>query len=81
VYRREGEPGRPHDHSRVVLSFTGGADATDGIDVTSASLGPEFPAGLLIAMNSADRSFLVFDWRSVAAAARPALASAANMSR
>ena len=30
IYRREGEPGRPHDHSTVLLSFTGGADGTDG---------------------------------------------------
>jgi 3-phytase len=30
VYRREGEPGRPHDHSKTLLSFTGGADSTDG---------------------------------------------------
>ena len=26
LYRREGEAGHPHDHSAVVLSFTGGAD-------------------------------------------------------
>ena len=48
VYRREGEPGRPHDHSTELLSFKGGADGTDGLDVTSASLGPGFsrwPAG------------------------------------
>ena len=36
VYKREGEPGRPHDHSAELLSFTGGADGTDGLDVTSA---------------------------------------------
>ena len=26
VYPREGEPGRPHDHSTELLTFTGGAD-------------------------------------------------------
>jgi 3-phytase len=78
VYRREGEPGRPHDHSRVLVSFKGGADGTDGIDVTSSSLGPGFPDGMMIAMNSARRNFLMFRWRDVASAATPALQSAAR---
>jgi myo-inositol-hexaphosphate 3-phosphohydrolase len=75
VYRREGEPGRPHDHSAVLASFIGGADGTDGLDVTSAPLGPDFPDGMLIAMNSAGRNFLMFRWRDVAAIAKPPLAS------
>jgi 3-phytase len=78
VYRREGEPGRPHDHSRVLLSFRGGADDTDGLDVTSAPLGPDFPDGMMIAMNSASRNFLMFRWRDIASAATPALHSAAR---
>lgn len=65
VYKREGEPGRPHDHSAELLSFTGGADGTDGLDVTSAPLGPDFPDGLLVAMNSASRNFLLFRWRDI----------------
>jgi 3-phytase len=73
VYRREGEPGRPHDHAAVLHSFTGSADGTDGLDVTSASLGPDFPGGLLVAMNSASRNFLLFRWPDIAAAARPPL--------
>jgi len=36
VYKREGEPGRPHDHSKTLVSFKGGADGTDGLDVTAA---------------------------------------------
>jgi 3-phytase len=75
VYKREGEPGRPHDHSQVVLSFRGGVDATDGLDVTSSALGPDFPDGLLVAMNSARRNFLLFRWRDIAQAVRPALAT------
>jgi 3-phytase len=75
VYRREGEPGRPHDHSREVFAFKGGADSTDGLDVTSAALGPEFPDGLLVAMNSDSRNFLLFRWRDIAAAATPRLQS------
>jgi 3-phytase len=73
VYRREGEPARPHDHSNVLLSFIGGADGTDGLDVTSVSLGSDFPGGLLVAMNSASRNFLIFRWADIAAAARPPL--------
>jgi 3-phytase len=75
VYRREGEPGRPHDHSTVLLSFKGGADGTDGLDVTSAPLGRDFPDGAMIAMNSGLRNFLMFRWRDIAAAATPALRS------
>jgi 3-phytase len=70
VYRREGEPGRPHDQSRELLTFTGGADATDGLDVTSASLGPEFPDGLLVAMNSRARNFLLYRWSDIASRLR-----------
>jgi 3-phytase len=75
VYRREGEPGRPHDHSAVLASFIGGADGTDGLDVTSASLGPEFPDGMMVAMNSARKNFLLFRWRDIAAVTHPALVS------
>jgi 3-phytase len=75
VYKREGEPGRPHDHSKVLMSFKGGADGTDGLDVSSASLGPDFPDGLVVAMNSRARNFLLYRWRDIAAAANPPLAT------
>src|SRR5262249_27024249 len=75
IYKREGEPGRPHDHSAELMRFKGGADGTDGLDVTSAPLGPEFPDGLVVAMNSASRNFLLFRWRDIAAATTPALRS------
>ncbi len=65
LYKREGEPGRPHDHSADVLTFSGGADGTDGLDVTSAPLGPDFPDGLLAAMNSSGRNFLLFRWQDI----------------
>jgi 3-phytase len=81
VYRREGEPGRPHDHSQMVMSFTGHADATDGVEVTSAALGPDFPVGLVVAMNSSGRNFRFYRWQDIASAARPALTSAAGEPR
>jgi 3-phytase len=67
VYKREGEPGRPHDHSAELLVFKGGADGTDGLDVTSAPLGPDFPDGLLVAMNSSSKNFLFYRWSDIAA--------------
>lgn len=76
VYKREGEPGRPHDHSQELFTFTGGADGTDGLDVSSATMGPAFPDGMMVAMNSSRRNFLLFRWRDVAAASTPPLESA-----
>ena len=67
VYKREGEQGRPHDHSAELARFRGGADSTDGLDVTSAPLGPDFPDGLVVAMNSSSRNFLLYRWRDIAA--------------
>jgi 3-phytase len=73
VYPREGAPGNPHDHSREVAVLRGGADATDGIEISSSALGPGLPHGALIAMNSAPRNFLVFRWQDVAMAVKPEL--------
>jgi len=74
VYRREGKPGRPHDHSELVKVFYGGADETDGIEITSAPLGPRFPNGLMVAMNSGPRNFLIYRWEDIAAAGAVRLA-------
>jgi 3-phytase len=68
VFRREGSPGNPHDHSQVLKVVRGGADSTDGIDVVSAALGPAFPDGLMVAMNAEPRNFLIYRWRDVAEA-------------
>jgi 3-phytase len=66
VYAREGEPGRPHDHSRTIATFRIGADDTDGLEVTSGTLDPDFPGGMLVAMNSAGRNFLLVRWQDIA---------------
>lgn len=68
VFRRAGEPGNPHDHSRTLAVLRGGADSTDGLDATSAPLGSNFPAGLLVAMNSRGKNFLLYRWQDIAAA-------------
>jgi 3-phytase len=73
LYAREGTPGNPHDHSREIVVVRGGADATDGIEISSSALGPGLPHGAFVAMNSGPRNFLVFRWQDVAAAVKPAL--------
>jgi len=65
IYRREGEPGFPHDHSVLLKVIRGGADSTDGIEVAAGNLGPDFPHGLLVAMNSRARNFLMFGWDDI----------------
>jgi 3-phytase len=73
VYRREGESEKPHDHSHEVVVVRGGADATDGLDISSRSLGPTLPHGVMIAMNSKARNFLIFPWESIATVVQPPL--------
>lgn len=80
IYAREGRPGDPHDHSELLKVVRGGADATDGIEATSARLGPQFPNGLLIAMNSGGRNFLLYRWEDVATPTPPKLAIGARPS-
>jgi 3-phytase len=73
VYRREGEPGKPHDHSVLIKVFRGGADSTDGIEISSAALGRQFPNGLMVAMNSGGHNFFIFNWEDIARTAEPKL--------
>jgi 3-phytase len=58
VYRREGA-------NRELFSFSGGSDMTDGIDAASEDLGPEFPRGIFVAMNSAGKNFLIYRWEDI----------------
>lgn len=65
VYPRQGPTDRIHEHALLAAVPTP-ADETDGLDVTSARL-PGLPEGLLVMMNSGPRTFLLFDWRAIAA--------------
>lgn len=65
LYRREGSAKDPHDHSEVVAAIEAGADSTDGIEATSSALGPEWPQGLLVVMNSGAKNFLYVPWGMV----------------
>jgi len=73
VYAREGSAQNPHDHSREIAVFRGGVDATDGLEISSGALGPDLPHGVMIAMNSGPKNFMVFRWQDVAAAVQPQL--------
>jgi 3-phytase len=68
LYPRDGAPDNPHDHSREIVVVRGGADATDGLEISARALGPSLPQGVMIAMNSASRNFLVYPWQDVIAA-------------
>lgn len=67
VYPRVGPEGSPHRHEPEVAILKGGADDTDGIEATSASLGSDYPKGILVVMNSKDRNFLVYDFSEIKA--------------
>ena len=73
IVRREGRASDPHDHSEVLKTVRGGADSTDGIEVTSAALGNRFPNGLLVAMNSSGKNFLIYRWEDIATVGTPKL--------
>jgi 3-phytase len=61
VYPRDG------DQSKPLRVFSGGADETDGADATAASLGPQFPQGLFVVMNSGPKNFLIYRWEDIEA--------------
>lgn len=64
VFSRQGTPANPHDHTELGI-IRGGADSTDGLEITSLPLGPNFPTGLMVAMNSAGRNFQLYRWEDV----------------
>ncbi len=63
LFRREGEPGRPHDH-RLVTAVRLSTRESDGSEVTNVAL-PGFPDGLFVAM-STDRTFHYYAWQDIA---------------
>jgi 3-phytase len=73
LYPRGGTAQNPHDHSREIVIIRGGADATDGLEISARALGPGLPHGVMIAMNSAARNFLVFRWQDLATVVKPEL--------
>ena len=66
VFVRSAPEGSPASEAAIRV-FSGGADSTDGVEVTSRPLGPEFPDGLFVAMNAAPRNFLFYRWGDIQA--------------
>jgi 3-phytase len=56
-------------YDRWNLSLKGGfrtpLDETDGIDICTRPMGPKFPKGIMVGMNSAGRNFGIFDLRQL----------------
>lgn len=63
VIPREGMPGAPHAHP-VLAVIPVMARHTDGLDVTSRAMGPDFPTGML-AMMSERGAFHFYRWNDV----------------
>ncbi len=57
---------RPESPRRIAVIPTV-SDETDGLEICAKPLGPEFPAGILVMMDSDDRRFEIYDLRSLAA--------------
>jgi 3-phytase len=66
IYKREGEPGRPHEHV-LVKTVPVSAIESDGSEVTSVALGPKFPNGMLVAMSNG-KVFHYYSWDDIAGA-------------
>ncbi|MEQ8473019.1 MAG: phytase [Marinoscillum sp.] len=60
VFPREGTSDNPHRHE-LIMEIPVSAMSSDGSEVTSDSLGSEFPNGLFVAMSD-NKTFEIFDW-------------------
>jgi 3-phytase len=66
IYRREGEPGFPHEHL-LLKTVALATSASDGSEVSARTLSTRFPGGLFIAMSD-DRRFQFYSWEQIAKA-------------
>lgn len=64
VYRREGEPGDPHDHQLVKVVKVS-TNESDGSDVTNVPVDERFPSGLFVAMSD-NQTFHYYSWDDIA---------------
>jgi 3-phytase len=64
VFPREGSEGNPHNHS-LITKIPVSTTESDGSEVTSISLGPDFPKGLFVAMSD-DKTFQIYRWEDLA---------------
>jgi 3-phytase len=64
IYKREGETGRPHEHT-LIKTVPVTTIESDGSEVTSRALGPKFPNGLFVAMSNG-KVFHYYSWDDIA---------------
>jgi 3-phytase len=64
IFKREGEPGNPHQHQRVKIVRLS-THNSDGSDVTNASLNSVFPLGLFVSMSD-NKTFQLYSWADIA---------------
>ena len=64
IYPREGTLEDPNSH-QIIKAVELMTLESDGSEVSSTNLGPEFPKGIFVAM-STDKTFHIYDWRDIA---------------
>ena len=64
IFKREGEPGNPHNHQRVKIVNVSTIDS-DGSDVSNVPFNDRFPSGMFVAMSS-DKTFQIYSWQDIA---------------
>jgi 3-phytase len=64
VFPREGSKINPHDHT-LITKLRLSTEESDGSEVTSVSLGHDFPNGLFVAMSN-DKTFHIYRWEDLA---------------
>ena len=63
IFKRDGEPGNPNEYKPVKVVKVA-AQVSDGSDVTSTPLGPQFPHGMFVAMSD-DKTFHFYRWEDI----------------
>jgi len=64
IFPREGTPGKPHNHP-LLRKVPVKASHSDGSDVVSIPLNPQFRNGLFVAMSD-DKTFHLYRWEDIA---------------
>lgn len=64
VFPREGSSENPNDHHLITIINTS-TISSDGSEVSSLALGPNFPHGLFVAMSD-DKTFQIYRWEDLA---------------
>ena len=64
IFKREGEPGDPHDHQLVKVVKVS-TNKSDGSEMTNVPVDERFPSGLFVAMSD-NRTFHYYSWDDIA---------------